>query len=298
MRANVMMLMAAIIWGMGFVSQRLGMVHMGPYTFNGLRFLLGALSLVPLIYWLNSRNKSEVEQGSNTQLWLGGLLVGSVLFCGASFQQVGLLYTSAAKAGFITGFYIILVPLLGLWLGHKTAANTWFGGAIALLGLYCLSVTEDFSMGFGDVLQLIGAMFWAVHLLLVDHYSQRVAPIKLAALQFVVCGVLSLLVAFTIEQPNVASLQLGWPALLYAGVISVGVGYTLQVLGQRDAHPAHAAIILSLEAVFAAIGGYLWLGESLDSRGLLGCGLMLIGMLISQVRLRWWWKSRYDGLAS
>lgn len=292
MHSNIMLLLAAAIWGMGFVAQRLGMDHMGPYTFNGLRFLLGALSLLPLVLWLRGRQPRHPT--SARTLMTGGFMAGGVLFAAATLQQVGLLYTTAAKAGFITGFYIIIVPLLGLLLRHQTGVNTWVGGAVALVGLYLLSVTDDFSMNFGDLLQVAGALFWAIHLLVLDHYSSRVAPIRLAAVQFVVCGLLSLTVAFLLEAPSVAGAVAGWQALLYAGLVSVGVGYTLQVLGQRQAHPAHAAIILSLETVFAAIGGVVLLGEHLDSRAMLGCCLMLVGMLLSQIPLRWLWKSRRD----
>ncbi|ATP11249.1 EamA family transporter [Aeromonas salmonicida] len=295
MRSNMMLLMAAAIWGLGFVAQRLGMDHMGPYTFNGLRFLLGAASLLPLLWWLKSRQPAG-QSDDRRLLLTGGLLAGAVLFSAASLQQVGLLYTTAAKAGFITGLYIILVPVIGLALRHKTGTNTWVGALIAMAGLYYLSVTEDFTIGYGDLLQVAGALFWAIHLLVLDHYSSRVAPIRLASVQFLVCGLLSLAVAFTIEMPTISGAVAGWQALLYAGLVSVGVGYTLQVVGQRGAHPAHAAIILSLETVFAAIGGVLLLGEILDERAIVGCALMLAGMLISQVRLRWWWKSRKDRL--
>ncbi|MGE6109740.1 DMT family transporter [Aeromonas sobria] len=295
MRSNMMLLMAAAIWGLGFVAQRLGMDHMGPYTFNGLRFLLGAASLLPLLWWLKSRQPTRPDKEDNPRLLLtGGLIAGTVLFSAASLQQVGLLYTTAAKAGFITGLYIILVPVLGLALRHKTGVNTWVGALIAMAGLYYLSVTEDFTMGYGDLLQVIGALFWAIHLLVLDHYSSRVAPIRLAGVQFLVCGLLSLVTAFAIETPTLGGAVAGWQALLYAGLVSVGIGYTLQVVGQRGAHPAHAAIILSLETVFAAIGGVLLLGEHLDERAIVGCALMLAGMLISQIRLRWWWKSRRD----
>ncbi|MFK8773732.1 DMT family transporter, partial [Aeromonas caviae] len=254
MRSNMMLLMAAAIWGLGFVAQRLGMDHMGPFTFNGLRFLLGALSLLPLLWWLKSRQPPQ-PAGDHRLLLTGGLIAGTVLFSAASLQQVGLLYTTAAKAGFITGLYIILVPVIGLALRHKTGANTWVGALIAMAGLYYLSVTEEFTIGYGDLLQVIGALFWAVHLLVLDHYSNRVAPIRLAGVQFVVCGLLSLATAFVIETPTASGAVAGWQALLYAGLVSVGIGYTLQVVGQRGAHPAHAAIILSLETVFAAIGG-------------------------------------------
>jgi drug/metabolite transporter (DMT)-like permease len=301
MRSNMMLLMAAAIWGLGFVAQRLGMDHMGPFTFNGLRFLLGALSLLPLLWWLKSRQpkpQSAPPAAERRLLLIGGVLAGTVLFSAASLQQVGLLYTTAAKAGFITGLYIILVPVIGLLLRHKTGANTWIGALIAMGGLYYLSVTDDFTISYGDLLQVIGALFWAIHLLVLDHYSSRVAPIRLAGVQFVVCGLLSLIAAFVIETPTLSGAVAGWQALLYAGLVSVGIGYTLQVVGQRGAHPAHAAIILSLETVFAAIGGVLLLGESLDERAVVGCSLMLAGMLISQIRLRWWWKSRRDKLPS
>ncbi|MGU5716846.1 DMT family transporter [Aeromonas taiwanensis] len=301
MRSNMMLLMAAAIWGLGFVAQRLGMDHMGPFTFNGLRFLLGAFSLQPLLWWLKSRQPRQPAgqpSGDRRQLLIGGLLAGGVLFSAASLQQVGLLYTTAAKAGFITGLYIILVPVIGLALRHKTGANTWIGALIAMAGLYYLSVTEEFTIGYGDLLQVVGALFWAVHLLVLDHYSNRVAPIRLAGVQFVVCGLLSLITAFAIETPTLSGAVAGWQALLYAGLVSVGIGYTLQVVGQRGAHPAHAAIILSLETVFAAIGGVLLLGEHLDERAIVGCTLMLAGMLISQIRLRWWWKSRRDKVPS
>lgn len=301
MRSNMMLLMAAAIWGLGFVAQRLGMDHMGPFTFNGLRFLLGALSLLPLLWWLKSRQprpRPEQPSGDRRLLLIGGLLAGTVLFSAASLQQVGLLYTTAAKAGFITGLYIILVPVIGLLLRHKTGTNTWVGALIAMAGLYYLSVTDELSIGYGDLLQVVGALFWAIHLLVLDHYSSRVAPIRLAGVQFLVCGLLSLATAFVIETPTLSGAVAGWQALLYAGLVSVGIGYTLQVVGQRGAHPAHAAIILSLETVFAAIGGVLLLGESLDERAVVGCSLMLAGMLISQIRLRWWWKSRRDKVPS
>lgn len=301
MRSNMMLLMAAAIWGLGFVAQRLGMDHMGPFTFNGLRFLLGAFSLLPLLWWLKSRQprpRPEQPSGDRRLLLIGGLLAGTVLFSAASLQQVGLLYTTAAKAGFITGLYIILVPVIGLLLRHKTGTNTWVGALIAMAGLYYLSVTDEFTIGYGDLLQVVGALFWAIHLLVLDHYSSRVAPIRLAGVQFLVCGLLSLATAFVIETPTLSGAVAGWQALLYAGLVSVGIGYTLQVVGQRGAHPAHAAIILSLETVFAAIGGVLLLGESLDERAVVGCSLMLAGMLISQIRLRWWWKSRRDKVPS
>lgn len=279
--ANGLLLSAAIIWGFGFVAQRLGMEHMGPYTFNGLRFLLGSLSLLPLIWWFSRSSGLQLS----LPLFIGGVATGSLLFIAASLQQVGLQYTTVANAGFITGFYLILVPILGLVIKHKTGLNTWIGAIITLVGLYFLSIKDNFTMGYGDLLQLVGALFWAIHLLTIDHFSHRVNPVQLASLQFFICGLLSFTVALFIEQPTLENITAGWGALVYSGLMSVGLAYTLQVIGQRNAHPSHAAIILSLEAVFAAVGGVLFLNEYLDQRALLGCGLMLAGMLISQIPL-------------
>ena len=282
MPANIMLLLAAAIWGFGFVAQRLGLDYLEPFAFNGLRFLLGSVSLLPLIWWFSRR--SQVSDTDDSSLIKAGLLAGGVLFVAASLQQVGLLYTTAAKAGFITGLYLILVPILGLLLKHTSGVTTWLGAGLAVVGLYLLSINDDFTMSYGDLLQFIGALFWAVHILLIDHYSGRVSPLKLSAVQFAVCGVLSLGVSLIFETPDVAGVLAGWQPILYAGLVSVGVAYTLQVVGQKSANPAHAAIILSLESVFAAVGGVWLLDETLSARAWFGCALMLAGMLLSQIR--------------
>lgn len=296
MPANIMLLFAAAIWGFGFVAQRLGLNFLEPFAFNGIRFLLGSCSLLPLIWWFSRRTKAP--EASASSLTKAGLLAGGVLFVAASLQQVGLLYTTAAKAGFITGLYIILVPILGLLLKHSSGVTTWLGAGLAVVGLYLLSINDDFSMSFGDMLQFIGALFWAMHILLIDHYSSRVSPLKLSAVQFAVCGLLSLGVSLLIETPTLAGALAGWQPILYAGLVSVGVAYTLQVVGQKSAKPAHAAIILSLESVFAALGGVWLLNESLSSRAWLGCGLMLAGMLLSQIRWPTGRKTEPEWMAS
>ncbi len=295
MPANLLLLLAAAIWGFGFVAQTLGMEHLAPFAFNGLRFLIGTFSLVPLVWYLRRQNKIHI--GTKQEFAVGSIVVGLLLFAGASLQQVGLLYTTAANAGFITGLYIVLVPILGLALKHATGANTWIGCAIAAIGLYFLSVKEGMTIGYGDGLQLVGAIFWAMHILAVDHFAKRISPVLLAMMQFLVCGMLSLLVSAAMEVTTLANVASAWGSLAYAGLISVGIAYTLQVLAQKHAHPAHAAIILSLETVFAAIGGILFLGESLDMRALFGCGLMLLGMLVSQLPLRYLIKSRHERVA-
>lgn len=283
LRAELLLLIAAIIWGSAFVAQRMGMAHVGPFTYNGVRFLLGALSLLPLL--LLSRKRSVTSNLTNHRAIVGGsLLAGLLLFVGASLQQVGIVYTTAGKAGFITGLYVVIVPLLGLLWGQHTPRNTWIGAGLAMIGLYFLTVTEAFTLAQGDGLVLIGALFWAGHVLVIGWLSGRyIEPVLLACLQFIVCGVLSLAVALLLEPMSWAGLMdTAWP-ILYGGLLSVGVAYTLQVVAQRDAPPAHAAIILSLETVFAVLAGWLVLQESLSGRALLGCGLMFAGMLLSQL---------------
>ncbi len=206
-----------------------------------------------------------------------------LLFVGATLQQVGLVYTTAGKAGFITGLYVIFVPLLGLFFRQWTGAGTWLGALLAAVGMYLLSAQDNLSIARGDLLVLIGAIFWAFHVLLLGYLSPRTVPVRLAMVQFLFCGLLSSIVALTTETITLLAMYNAAVPILYGGLCSVGVGYTLQVVAQRHAHPAHAAIILSLEAVFAAAGGWWLLGETLSSRALVGCGLMLAGMCISQL---------------
>jgi drug/metabolite transporter (DMT)-like permease len=284
LKAEMLLLLAAIIWGFAFVAQRVGMDHVGPFTYNGVRFMLGALSLLPLL-WLGRRS-APIVAGDWRPILGGGLLAGLILFAGASLQQVGIVYTTAGKAGFITGLYVVIVPLLGLLWGHRTPWSTWIGAALALAGLYLLTLTDDLTLAEGDGLVLIGALFWAAHVLVIGWLSGRhIEPVLLACLQFVVCAVLSLATAAATETVTLAGLWGGAMPILYGGLLSVGVAYTLQVVAQRDAPPAHAAIILSLETVFAALGGWLLLDEILSGRGLLGCALMFAGMLLSQLGL-------------
>ncbi len=263
------------------------MNYVGPFTYNGARFALGTLSLLPLL--MRSPRRSPTQGAGSRGLTLGrevlgGMLAGLVLFGGASLQQVGLIYTTAGKAGFITGLYVILVPILGLFFGQRTGSWSWLGALLAGTGLYLLSITADFKMLRGDVFVFLGAFFWAFHVLILAWLSPKIAPTRLAFWQFAVCSILSLITAFLLEVPTLPSVLEASVPILYGGVLSVGVAYTLQVVAQRDAKPAHAAILLSLESVFAALGGWLILEEGLSTRGIAGCALMLTGMLVSQLR--------------
>lgn len=285
-RANLLLLLTAIIWGFAFVAQRSSMAHVGPFTFNAIRFLIGGLALVPLMVIFDRRRaaaQAPVVAFGNRALLIGGALAGSVIFAAATLQQMGIASTTAGKAGFITSLYVVLVPLLGLALGHRPPAAVWVGAVLAAVGLYFLTIEGGgLRMAWGDALVLAGAFLWAGHVLLIGHLSPGTDPVKLAFLQFMACAALSAVAAALTETTSPAALGAALIPILYAGIMSVGVGYTLQVIAQGHARPADAAILLSLEAVFAVIGGWLLLGEQLSARALFGCALMLAGILISQ----------------
>jgi drug/metabolite transporter (DMT)-like permease len=283
--AIIMLWITAAIWGFAFVAQRAGMEYIGPFTFNGIRFLLGSISLLPLLFWIKFKRKSPAAKKQN--ILKGGLIAGVVLFIAASLQQAGMVYTSAGKAGFITGFYVILVPLIGVFIGQHITRLLWMGAFIALAGLYLLTMSGTFVLQYGDLLILLSAFFWAVHVQVINKLVDTHAALPLSAFQFAICGILSLATGFLVETVSMATIiQAAWP-LLYGGLMSVGIAYTLQVVAQQHVHPAYASIILSFETVFAVIGGWLLLNEILSLRNLAGCLLMLTGIVIVQV-----WGSR------
>ncbi|MGE8349332.1 MAG: DMT family transporter [Pseudomonas protegens] len=282
LRADVLMLITAVIWGSAFVAQTSGMDHIGPFLYSGLRFALGSLCLLPLVLRKTTADRQAAPL-LNRGLLLGGVLMGLALALGINLQQVGLMFTSVTNAGFITGLYVIVVPLLGLLIGHKTGLGTWLGAMLAVVGMFLLSVSDSLHVASGDWLQLIGAFVWGAHVILVGVFASRHDPIRLAFLQFATCSVVSLILALCLEPLHWNAIVAAGPAILYGGVIAVGIGYTLQVIAQKDAIASHAAIILSLEAVFAAIAGAWLLDESLQMRGYFGCALMLSGMLVAQL---------------
>jgi len=286
LKSDMLLFLASFIWGLGFVAQRVGMDFVGPFTFNSIRFALGSLVLVPLILLkkktLVSCNDIRPINRLKMKL-LSGALAGLVLFAAASFQQMGLVYTTAGNAGFITGLYVVIVPILGLTFRQHTNTGTWIGTFLAAAGLYLLCVTEKLTVSLGDFLVLVGAFLWAGHVLIIGWLSPKIEPLKLACIQFAVCSVLSFMVAVAVEIITLQGVYHAAIPILYGGLISVGIAYTLQVVAQQNTHPAHAAILLSFEAVFAATGGWLILNETLTTRGMLGCALMLSGMLLSQL---------------
>lgn len=281
------MLVAAMIWGSAFVAQRLSLDTIGPFLFTGLRFLLGA-AVVSALVFVQRRSAARTAPGAqppllDAALLRSGCVLGLVLAVAISLQQIGLRYTKIANAGFISSLYVVIVPLLGVLLRHRTGPGTWIGALLAAVGLYFLSINDHFSVLYGDWYQLGCAIVISVQVMLVGHYAPRHDPLVLAIVQFVACGAACLAVGLAFEPLQVASLLRAAPAILYGGALSVGVGYTIQVVAQRDAAPAHAAVIFSMEGVFAAIAGWAALGETLTPRAFAGCALMLAGLLVCQL---------------
>ena len=323
LNADILLLLAAVVWGFGFVAQRSGMEYIGPFAYNGIRFPLGSLSLLPFI--LIRRKKSNLVHASFKKLFLSSIMLGSILFLAVMIQQIGMIFTTAGNAGFITSLYVVATPFFGIFLGRKTGLPTWVGSVLTLVGLYFISFAGNpGSVNPGDVLVFISVFFWAAHVLLVDRLintegmtngTVHLDPVELAAGQFAVCGILSTIGAFLFEplispvveriNPSLFSAGLfAWKPfpellsalsdgtvlitfealipILYGGLCSVGIAYTLQVVAQRDAPPAHATIILCFEGCFAALGGILLLSEKAGFFTLLGFVFMLAGMIATQ----------------
>ncbi|MDR0357207.1 MAG: DMT family transporter [Clostridiales Family XIII bacterium] len=327
-KSTLILTLTAFIWGMGFVAQRAGMEHVGPFLFSGLRMLLGAATLLLVARIGNARTNgkarklrdaaasdrkdkreslplSQTEEGTPEAeripkppmkyVLKGGIVCGLILFVAGNFQQVGLVVTTASKAGFLTALYIILVPILGIFLKHKTHWNTWVSVAVAAMGLYFLCITADLSFQVSDFIVLIGAMFWAVHILAVDKYVPALSQsdvMMLCVFQFATSGVCSMICSllfdgfFVSGGFNLSGIVSILPAILYAGILSTGAGFTLQAVGQKYANPSAASIIMSLEAVFSVVGGFLILHERLTGREGLGCALMFAAVLLAQLPVK------------
>lgn len=282
----LMLLVASVIWGSTFVAQAMGMDHIGPFTFQALRSLIGSLALLPVILVFDRVKAKKGHQKPGKQhtkdLLIGGSLCGLTLFVAINLQQFGLLYTTPGKAGFLTALYILIVPIYGLFLGHKARSSLWLSVAIAAVGLYLLSVTEQFTISIGDLLLIACAFAFAVQILLADHFVMKVSGVKLCAVQFLVCGLLSLIAMFIFEKPTMSGILAAAGPLLYAGVLSSGVAYTLQILAQRTTPPAIASLLMSLEAVFAVITGIIILGQVPSTREIIGSALMFIAIVYAQ----------------
>jgi len=280
-----LLVLAAVIWGFAFVAQRAGMEHIGPFLFNAIRFALGGAALLPLLLLRRKARRTKRRSGGKRVL-AGYLAAGVILFAAASLQQGGIVYTTAGKAGFITGLYLVIIPLLGLLGRERVPFTVWVAVFTAVGGLYLLTINGATRIGFGDLLVLASALGWAAHVHIVGWLARRADPIVIAASQFAVCAGLSLGIAAFVEPITVEDLYGACIPLGYAGILSTAGAYTLQVIGQRRVEPAPAGVIMSLETVFAALGGWLILGEAMTTRMLLGSFLMLVGMLLASLGRR------------
>ena len=285
----VSLLLAAFIWGSAFVTQRMGMEYIEPFTFNGVRCLIGCVVLLPCIKFFDRLKSAEemiLVRKTRKDLWISGVLCGIILYVAVNAQQIGLQYTSAGKAGFITGLYIVLVPIFGIFLKQKINGQVWFSVLVALVGFYLLSMKDGFYLEKGDFFVLICALVYPFHILLVNKYAPIVDGVRLSCIQFLVCGGLSVITMFVMESPKWENILAAWMPLLYTGVMSCGVAYTLQIIGQKNFNPAVASLLMSFESVFSALCGWLILGEGLSRRELLGCGMIFAGVLLAQVPIR------------
>lgn len=285
-KSNACLLGTAIIWGFAFVVQKDGMNSIGPFLYSAIRMLIGSATLAVMFIAgdrIKGKMHTEKTPVSKKTLLTGGVIAGIVMFFAANLQQVGLVYTNAGKTAFITALYILLVPVIGVFLKHQTNINNWIGAVIGAMGLYFLCVTTQFTVAAGDIIVFIGAFGWAVHILVVDHFAPKVDIIRLMCIQFLISGILSLIVAILTEEIILSDILSCSSGLLYTGIMSTALAFTLQGIGQKNANPTTASILLSTESFFGAVCGFIFLHEVMSGRELIGCILMLIAVILAQL---------------
>lgn len=295
----ILLTITAAIWGFAFVAQSVGMEYVEPFTFNCIRNLIGAAVLVPVILILGRLEKAEEKgnaaggspRGEKIMTLVGGICCGALLFISSGAQQIGMQYTTVGKAGFITAIYIILVPVLGLFFKKKCGILVWFSVVLAMVGFYFLTMMGESSFTKGDAYVLVCAFMFSGHILCVDYFAPRANGVKMACIQFFVCGILSGTAMFIRENPSLPDICRAWGPILYAGVLSCGVGYTLQIIGQKNFNPTIAALIMSLESVFSVLAGWLLLHEALSVHEAIGCVLIFGGIILAQIPKEWYSKS-------
>ena len=281
-KATLFLILTAVIWGFAFVAQRIGTEYVECFTYNGVRYFLGAISLIPVIFIFE---REKITKHKFIKTAVASLITGTVLFCASTLQQQGIaIGQSAGKAGFITSLYIVLVPVFRFLGGKKANITTWIGVILSCIGLYLLSVAGNERINFGDIIVFIGTFFWAAHILLIDKFVDNISPLKYSFGQFFTCACLSIVCAVVFENPVISNIYAAGIPILYGGVMSVGVAYTFQVLGQKDLNPEFSSIICSTESVFSAIGGAVILHETMTFRGYIGCVLIFIGILFAQLK--------------
>lgn len=282
-KSSLMLFGAAVIWGVAFVAQSVGMDYMGPLTFNGARFLIGGVVLLPVIWYRGKTKNIEEISGGKKELLAGGACCGLFLCLASLLQQYGILYTTVGKAGFLTTLYIIIVPVCGIFLHKKIGVKIWIGAVIAVAGMYLLCMSGGFTVSKGDGLVLLCALAFSGHILVVDYFSPKVDSVKLSCIQFLTSGIVCTLLAFLFETPSMEALLAGWVPVLYAGVLSCGVAYTLQVVGQKNVEPTIASLLLSMESVVSVLAGWLILNQTLSLRELMGCVLVFAAVILVQI---------------
>ena len=288
-KSPLLLFLTAIIWGTAFVAQSVGMDYVGPFTFNFVRSVIGGAVLIPCVFLLDrfrgldGAGSEKIYTWHQKELFAGGICCGVALFIASNLQQFGIQYTTVGKAGFITALYIVIVPVIGVFTKKTTGYKIWLSVLLAVAGLYLLCITEGFSVGTGDFLVFLCALCFSVHILIIDYFSPKVDGVRMSCIQFFVCGLLSGIAMVFTEQFEFHAVLTAWMPLLYAGVMSCGVAYTLQIVGQKGMDPTVASLILSLESVVSVLSGWLLLNQKLSLRELAGCVLMFVAIILAQI---------------
>ena len=286
-KSSLILLLTATIWGVAFVAQSVGMEYIGPFTFNAIRCVLGGLVLIPVILVLKKKKEAGAENQEKEDrktLWTGGIACGVILCIASNLQQFGIMEASVGKSGFFTALYIVMIPVIGIFIGKRPGIKLWFCVALAVVGMYLLCMKDgSFTIERADIMLLLCALAFSFHILVVDYFSPKVDGVKMSCIQFFVCGVLSAVGMLFTETPDISNIQAAWLPLLYAGLLSCGVGYTLQIVGQKGINPVIASLIMSLESVISALAGWVILGQVLSPKEILGCVLMFVAIIITQI---------------
>lgn len=286
-KSSLILLLTATIWGVAFVAQSVGMEYIGPFTFNAIRCVLGGLVLIPVILVLKKKKETGAENQEKEDkktLWAGGIACGVILCIASNLQQFGIMEASVGKSGFFTALYIVMIPVIGIFIGKRPGIKLWFCVALAVVGMYLLCMKDgSFTIERADIMLLLCALAFSFHILVVDYFSPKVDGVKMSCIQFFVCGVPSAVGMLFTETPDISNIQAAWLPLVYAGLLSCGVGYTLQIVGQKGINPVIASLIMSLESVISALAGWVILGQVLSPKEILGCVLMFVAIIITQI---------------
>ncbi len=282
MGSNLLLALTAFIWGVAFVAQSVGMEYVGPFTFNACRFLIGGIVLIPCILLFGKKNKRKEPKNQKTAV-VGGICCGSILFAASSFQQFGVASTTVGKAGFITALYIVIVPLLGIFLRKRIPWSVWVSVVLAIIGMYLLCMTEGLKVGKGDIYVFVCAICFSFHILVIDYFSPKTDGVLMSCIQFFTAGIISAIMMLIFENPELSAIFAAWAPILYAGIMSCGVAYTLQVVAQKNTDPVLASLILSLESAFSLLAGWVILGQKLSPKELGGCGLVFCAIILAQI---------------